>query len=353
MLLALLEFLLMWSWPGIAYGLAGLNISALILCLAQSDRWPRLIRFTTAHLIAATAFISLHAPHVPQIIWFSQHSGWIKGWPMDNIWAHNVLISPFTGILWHGRDPENPVLLSWENFLDRSPVLALGSLLLMAVVFAAGLCTLWRRSRPIAALATGVFVGAVACVLHFKFVLDWEARTWYLLFTLPMLAVTMAAGLQALASLSPRTSGTPRAQALTTLLLGGLMTCFWWEADISEMRTPFEDYKGIVSLTREQHESFSPHGPSRIFTAWLLRHHGLYDPRNITRIQSGAALRAEMETVRSIHGDLYYIVGYREMAERDFKDVLNVLDDPALFEKVKTFWSRQHYTSLAVYHMKP
>ena len=343
----LLEFLIMFAWSGIAYGVAGVNVAAALLMLWRSDRWPMLVRWATANLVAAALFISVYAPQIPQIMRAHDRLNTMKGFPMDEVWFHNLLSSPFTGIPFHGEDPENSEEMSWEHLLLISPVITTLGFAILVLTSAVGLVSLWRRNRPVAALITGVFAATVVCAFHFYFGIKDELRPWYLVFNIPWLSICVAMGMVTVSERLPQ-----RFQAVSGAALFAMAVISLWPMNFSLMTRPEEDFRGAVEVSRGKHETFSPDIPSKVITCWLWRFSDLYDPRGYTYTRDAKALRSKIELANSTQSELYVIVGYPSLSRKLNVDMLVMLENPALFEKYPPFWAREAWRSLIVYRMK-
>lgn len=291
----LTEFLLMYSWAGAAYPVVFINLAVLAIMPMRSDRWMLLVRWLTSILLAAAAFISLYAPHVPQIIRYNATHLWMKGLPMDEVWLHNLLAGPFTGMPYHGPREAGLATVSWQTLLHESPMLTTAGFLLIFAAFVTGLLWLWRRNCTTAAVVTAPFLAAIAAAMHFKFIIRDEMRVWYVVFVLPFLSVTVAAGVAWLARQVPHLGATiqGRAGASAALLVG--MIAALWPMNQALMARPAEDFKGVMAVTRGKHEIFYPKGRTDILTCWLWRFSALYDPRGEINVRDASSLRERME----------------------------------------------------------
>lgn len=346
------EFLILYSWAGISYAIAGINVTAAVLLLLHPDRVSTLSRWVTANLLAAMVFIPLYAAHLPQIVWANEHYLWMKGLPMNAQWFHNVLVAPFAGIPYHEIVASNPSELSWQRFLRNAPLLTglgFGFILLTLVV---GTIALWRENRPIAALITSVFPAAILCVLHFKFVLEDELRIWYLIYLVPSLSVVMAVGVQTVAeTLAARFK---RNWSLPFgLILISLIAALWFPINKSLVTEPEENFKDAATLVRDSLESSSEtKSKTRIYTCWLWRSSPLYDPRGDIHVRDAPEMRRAYRIAKENKGQLHVVVGYRELAAAQNADVLAMLDNPFFFEKIKVFPARESLHTLEVYRMR-
>ncbi|QIF04363.1 glycosyltransferase family 39 protein [Roseimicrobium sp. ORNL1] len=356
LLFALGEFLLMYSWAGIMYGLAALNVAAAVLMLLRKDRLPLLVRWTTANMLAAVVFVSLYLPHLPQIESARKRLLWIKGLPMDKVWFHNLITQPFTGISYHEMNAGNPSEMSWERLFRESPAITSTGFAIILLAFAVGFVALWRRNRSVAWLVSAILGASVVCTLHFKFILKDELRAWYLIFTLPFISLCVALGLYEITSLikkcaaqgpSPLMART--GAVIVCLLLIGAST---WPMNASLITQPEEDYKGVVAASLSRHESFAPDTASKVHVVWLWRFSALYDPRGESRARNLPDLKVYMEKALQSGRELYVVVGFRELAKLKSADILAVLEDPAQYESVVSFPSRESLHTLDVYRMK-
>lgn len=350
----LLEFLIMYSWAGIAYAVALLNLAALGLMLARSGRVQQGVRWMTVNLAAAMVFISLYAPHVSQITEARVRLQWLRGLPMDAVWFHDLVAEFFTGIPYHLHIARNPGEISWEGLMQSSPVLTYAGFGLIILSFLAGLVGLWRWHRQRALLVFSTFAAVILCTVHFKFGIKDELRSWYLIFALPATSITTAFGLYLLGrSLCQifRVRAVPITTAATVSLLL-IATASLWAMNWSQMHLPFEDYRGVLAASREQHENFSPKATSNVLICWLWRYSAVYDPRGEIQVRSGPGLRARMEEIKSRKGELYMVVGFRTLAESANAEIIAMVENPALFEKVRLFPSRQSIQMMEVYRMR-
>jgi hypothetical protein len=271
---------------------------------------------------------------------------------MDAAWFHSIVTSPFTGIPYHGPISGEPLYVSWQRLLHDSPALTAMGFGLILLASVAGLALLWRRQREIAALVSAVLLAAIVSVLHFKFVIGDELRTWYLVFTLPCLSICVAIGLMAIGNLVPRAVSSVRLRTGVAMMLLAVMAAALWPMNHVLMAHTPEDFKGMMAATRDAHETFVPKGRAQVFTCWLWRYAALYDPRGEIHVRNAASLRQRMAEVRAANSMLFIIVGYRELAESQDADMLRVLDDPSAFEKIAAFPGYEPMHTLEVYQMK-
>lgn len=347
MAFGLVEFLLLYAWAGIFYAVAAVNLAAAAILLGYPDRRESLLRWVTVNLAAAGVFVSLYAPLLPQIKRAQQHLLWVKGKPMDAKWLHDVLASPFAGVPFHRVVATNPAELSWQSSFAAAPVLTVTGLSAILGLSGLGWFALWQRNRFIAVLVGSIACAAVVCGIHFKFFIKDEMRAWYFIFTLPALCICLAAGAGML-------GGWPRSSRRSWIILPAVIAsvaAVWWPVDESLVQFHEEDYCGAVAASRGQHENKVMIDQSRVLTCWLWRHSPLYDPRGDQHVRDSTALLQQVKAAEAAGKELYVIVGYRELAKSLNADMLQVLDDPSLFEKRAIFPARESLHTLEVYRM--
>jgi hypothetical protein len=351
LLFALLQTAVMHTWAGMVYLLAATNAILVAGILGTPSRFQQGIRWLTANLLAAGAFISLYAPLLPQIAEAKERLGWLKGLPMDAVWFHNLLAETMTGIPFHSAGLSNPEELTWQTLWPTSPWITTSGFGLLLLALITGPFRLWMRSREAALLVLGSIAAALLCALHFKFVIGLELRTWYLVFLLPAGALSAAAGFEALASRLCRRA--PRLSAPMAIGMAAVTLAAVWPMNSSQIRLPYEDFKSVAALTRSPHETFDPDTPSKVHVCWLWRYAKLYDARGDFHVRNGPELQERIQLARSRQEHLYVVVGFEKLARFLNADMLALLEDETLFSRVHTAWSRDSIHTLKVYRLLP
>jgi len=353
MLFGLMELLLMLSWAGAAYPLVFINLALAGIMLGRAERWQLVNRWLTVSLVAAAAFISVYAPQLPQIRRYNETHLWMKGMPMDATWLHNIMASPLTGMPYHGPVSGDSGYVNWQRLLHDAPGLTVVGFGLIAAAAVAGLVRLWTRQREIAVLVSAVLLAAVVSVLHFKFVIGDELRTWYLIFTVPVLSICAAEGLMALGERVPFARSSRLLHPAPACGVLAVIVLAWWPMNRALMAHAPEDFKGVMSAIRGEAELFEPKGRARSLTCWLWRYAALYDPWGEIHVRDAASLSERMAEARATKRELFVIVGYRELAEGQNAGMLRVLEDSGAFRHEATFPGYEPLHTLQVYRMKP
>jgi len=164
--------------------------------------------------------------------------------------------------------------------------------------------------------------GPVLMVLH---VLASHTRPyyWYLIPFLPALCLLWAAALQHV--------GRARLGVMVALILG--VHVLAWKQCRLLVEHPMEPIRESVALTREITNPRHPDYNNGVITACCLMTPGSYD-RGALRFRTVEELRAIMAKADQQRVPLFVNFGFRGLYEATQKDILEVLDNPDLFEQV-------------------
>lgn len=351
----LAEFLAFYSWKGVYYGLAAVNLVVLMMICCgkftpgtEQNRHARFVavgRWLAVSLLAGGLLAHLVMPCLLQAPEAITRAG---GRPMDYSWLQNTTSLIFTGAPWH-IDPESPALVGTRRLLRVYPGISWSLIVLLGVLLVAGGLVLTVRRRPLALLCFALLISCVAGALDFKFRIHAEWQSWYSFYVLPTICTILAFGANALTQLTRERL--PRSGPwLTGTAIAGAFVLMVTPLTVYMMSYPFEANREAFEVTRGKHEPLGYKEPSNIFTVYLWRHIDLYDPRADTHTRDAAALRAKIEEVRRAHGDLYVVMGERELSKLLSGDMVAMLEDESLFTHEETFPSLDPALTLSVYH---
>lgn len=357
LLFGVAEFLSLYSWKGIYYGLGLVNGVVFLMIwfgrLENADRGlrPRFVataRWVVASLLMAGGLIHLVMPCALQGPEAMRIAG---GRPMYLPWLWDAISSLFTGMPWKfGRD--NPSLLAGSKLLAAYPGAAWTLMVIHAGLLLAGLVALARRCPRFGWMLFALAISCVAGALHFKYRVQVEWQTWYSFYVVPAICVVLAFGAQALGGLLgrwlPRGSG-----AWAGGVLGGAAFLAMTIPQTAYMLShPVEANREAFEVTRGRHEPLWQTTPTLIHTVYLWRHIGLYDPRADTHVRTAASLKAKIEAVRKVDGELYVIMGERLLSQLLSPDMVPMLYDETLFDHTHTFHAQDDSLTLYVFHYK-
>ncbi len=354
---AVAELLAVYSWKGVYYGLGVTNAAIFFMILfgkvdpatltgsPQRARWVAAGRWLMANLLAFGVFVHLLMPCIMQT---PEAMRAVGGRPMDGTWLRQELAQVFTGTPWQ-IDPENPSLVAVARLWRHYPVVVWTLFAGYAAVLAIGIVTILRQCPRLGVLCGALIVSCVIGALHFKYKVHAEWQTWYSFYILPAICITAAFGVAELTRQSGRWLR-GRASWITGTAVAAAVLLMAAPQTVVMASTPLEANREAFELTRGQHEPWGYREPSNIFTVYLWRHIALYDPRADTRVRDGAALATRIEEVKKAGGELYVVMGERELSRVLSGDMVEMLEDPALFTLMKTFYSQDPALTLRAYH---
>ena len=354
------QFLAIYSWKVAALPLVAVDVIALLWVLrpANGPLHGRLVscsRLIVSGMTMSAFFLVMYAPCVlqsPRAMERLRHTGK----PMNEIWLENSLSGLLVGAPWDRAAPDNPTETPVSEALRRSPVLvgyglasAIGLILLGAVRIS--------RESPSQALMWLSIVGCAAFgAALFKWVLTVEWIFWYSFFVIVPLGVIHGLGLEYLIDGIRRfwSAGRPAYVGMAALGLFAPIASFAVSVpQIRLMQTQaYESNREAFLLTRGQQEPWTFMGPSKIKTCHLWRHIDLYDPRADRYVRTADALMKCMAETDRIGGELYYVVGQRDLFANLQHDVMELLANRELFDHTHTFLAEESIHILEIYRYR-
>ncbi|MFN0129555.1 MAG: hypothetical protein ACKV19_23055 [Verrucomicrobiales bacterium] len=359
-MLALAQFLVLYSWKGALYGLVALNLVVGLRLLFGPMQDPAMRRFAVARWLVAGSlgamlFVPLALPSELQIHKSIEETR-KRAKPMDRAWRDNLITETAFGIPWHDKDVDSPRAVSMDRLAGSSPWVK-GVVMTIVLAFGVGLARAWREDRFLAWVVMALLASGVAAAWHFKIVLHVELLTWYLYYLTPAFAVLFGFSV---AFRQPSAAATERGmrgkgQIASVLAAGCAVAAFAlltapMTADLR--RHAREDFKQAVRMTRGVGDAQSFHRPSTTYTAWLWRHAAMYDPRGEIQIRSLESLEAISRQAREAEGQLYVVVGMRALSDAVFPEMMAVLRDSDRFEFMTTLWGGEHVNTLDIYRLR-
>ena len=356
---AVTSLLCVWSWKLAAVSVAAVCAVVLLrLLLAGGFSWSERVaavgRLLVAFATAGAACVWLVMPAAmqsPEVTARFQH----MGKPMNAAWLKNSLSGIVSGLPWQQGDPRNPTEVHVSQALEMRPVtaaLGFGGILLLVAV---GTVALWRQRALHAQLCLAVFAASAMGAAAFKWQVRVEWIYWYFFPLLLPAMVLATAGACAVLRLLRRPAA-PWLGALPVALILVAFLALLQPFIALNLRQPYENHRRAFELTRGRHEPWTeagPYtGPSKVFTCYLWRHVHLYDTRASTSVRDAAGLRALLERVRQVQGELYFVVGMIGFSEATSADLIAVLRDDREFEKLDTLWAQESIHILEVYRWR-
>lgn len=356
LLFGLAEFLTMYSWKGIYYGLALLNLVLVLILLfaplqpdrpAGRARWVSIGRWTAASLFAAGLFAHLVMPCVLQGRVAAKIAG-VK--PMYLPWLKDALSQFFIGMNWD-LAPDNPSKVASLRLLTGFPGVSWPLLTLFSGLLGVGLVSMVKRAPHLAAMGLALVVSCVVGALHFKYKVHLEWLAWYSFYAVPVISVALAFGADRVVG---SCAGIRRHGPRLAGLAGSVVTVCYLLVILPQTRYmvthPVEANREAFEVTRGLHEPMHVMSESTVFTVYLWRYIGLYDPRADIHVRDASTLKAKIADVEAVGGELYVVMGERALSELLNPDMVAMLRDPRLFTNTRTFHAQDESLTLYVFH---
>ena len=324
-------FTLMYSnalhiYPALGAGLCGL--AAIAIRWRNPEAHIQIGRFLVVTLVAAMIFLQLMLPCVPQFAEYLK-TGAVGG-RLDLRWLSSYFGLLFAGAPWSSTGRiVSPYVELYPQAVSH-PILF--TTLVAAAIFllAAGTLRLVARGPVHALVALGLLATApiaygisLACG-HYLF-------EWYLLFLLPGVIAVIAAGLDGSQLVVSRKLGAP----VAFLIIAGFFIAY--VTFTTPQRTwllhrPLQQIRESAQVTRPVLDPFAKENKD-ILTASFIGPPDPYDG-NIIIFRSVHELAEIIDRADEQGKALFINFGFLTTAQMRFRPILNVLNDPALFEKV-------------------
>lgn len=322
-----LEFLVLWAYPGTLYfvasfnvAVAGLMMTSIVPRRARGQQW---LRFVAANLIGAMFTTLLLGPCVEPMLNYLQYDR-IRG-VLDARWVAETCSGLFTGQPWVAW-ADHELVIAWMHTWVESPwfvVLTFGAL---AVVLGTGVLACWRcgvTHRWILghSLMLGPFMYLMATaqgnILY----------PWYLLLCLPGLALIMGAGLEA-------AMVKPWGRAWIAAFMGLWAVVTWPQTNLLRSHS-IEPMRESVEATRQIRNARMA-SLNDVLTVSLAFPAKLYDPAAI-EVKTVDELRAVMDRADREHRPLFVNFADKGLLDLRSPEMSAFLDDSKFFQALPSF----------------
>lgn len=350
-----LQFLLLWTYPGSLHFVVWLQLGALAwLCLARDARPHRaqgLLRWLATNMVAASGIIVLMLPAIPQLrAYMADHRDTL---PFTVESARNLASLLFSGSTWHSWDPSNPLSLGLRDMLGSSRFLP-GTALLLAAMIILGLARWLRRGSVHAALLPAMLLPALSFPLQ-AWLTDHAFYPWYAIGALPFVLGLAAVGIDAMAA----PFGTGRrghAISLATALAGiGLFAILTNTQRAITTAHPIEPKRDSLRLYRG--DAVNPFDPRQkeIITVGFHQENGTYDPavRLLDDVDNQAAFDDVLAEAEATGKPLFVDFAQESYARVHFAHIFSLLDDPRRFERIAVLPGLELQNTRVVMRYKP
>lgn len=323
----LMEFLVLWAYPGTLYfvvsfnaAVAGLMLTALVPREIRGQQWRR---FWVANVLGALFTTLLLGPCVEPMLNYLRYDR-IRG-VLDARWVAETSSGLFTGQPWvawadHAR------VIAWMRTWAESPwfvVLTFGAL---AAVLGAGVVACWRRG-----IMHRWILGHSLMLGPFMYVMATAQGNilypWYLLLCLPGLALIMGAGLEAALA-------KPWGHVCVALFMGLWVVVTWPQAKLLRSHS-IEPMRESVEATRQIRNARMA-DLKDVLTVSLAFPARLYDPAAI-EVKTVDDLRAVMDRADREHRPLFVNFADKGLLDLRSPEMSAFLDDSKVFQAFPPF----------------
>lgn len=335
---AFTQFYLLWIHPGVFHIIVAANLLALVLVWRHPPGYRLALgaRWLVAGVVAAMLVIGVMAPCLPPFLNFMRQN--VLQGQLDLAWFLDAAASLHAGVLWRPFDANNPLALSLRDMPFAAVWLTLGGALAVW-----GGWRLWQspERRPLL-----VFLAAGPGLLIAHLIVgNTRPYHWYLIPVLPNLFILWAAAW-------PSESAKLRL-TLCALLLVNLAGVHTLALPTVRLLTklPIESCRESAAATRAITNPRHPDYGSDTLTASPGMMTEAYDPA-VVRFQSAEELRALMERARREKKPFFINFGHRALMSAAHPAIFELIDDPALFERVRIFPGQFISTTREVYRLR-
>ncbi|MCB1224844.1 MAG: glycosyltransferase family 39 protein [Verrucomicrobiales bacterium] len=279
--------------------------------------WRRVARPVVAAGLAAAMAGLLMLPILPELLHILKHKPAFRG-EMGSLWLRDAVGMMLGGTRWvavSGGDPGQlavqvwlPVWLRWVWVLAGGGAVALGS---VAMLRRGGVARLLAVATPLGLVMTWGVARAQGFYLNL----------WYLFFALPWLVLALAA---------LGTKGWGRVMLVGCLAPGAWVTGMLWDTGKQPNRWPVEWVRGAVYP-----EYLAIKGAREPILCGFWCDARLYDA-DWLELRSAADLERLMAAARAQRRDLYVAYSHGPVARQRVPDLVKVVEDEGVFEKVGT-----------------
>jgi len=362
---ALAQFLMMYSWPGMAAQALVTNAAAILalpgLC-PRPARWsPTLLRLVAANLATLSLLAILFiAPCLPQVTAFAaQHLSFTPGsYHLETFAAHLFLGQDARDF--YGDPSINPLYTNIERLSASSWIPPLALMVLAAVCALAGAIRLGRSSGAHARwLLPSLLLGAPLLITAFS-LFSLYPFPFYVFSALPPLVLLASAGLAWPLErwLKPAAPAPHKALALAapTLALAAFAALAAPKIELLR-RAPLEQMREATWLARPWPDPHDPRHAS-VLTAMIHMPSHVYDPFawQIDSLESTSPDQpglARLMLWADLHGlELFVNVGHPSGARESCPELMAMLERPSIFELAHILWGQEPQLTRHLYRYR-
>jgi Dolichyl-phosphate-mannose-protein mannosyltransferase len=342
-------FALMYSnalhlYPAAGAGLCGL--AAIISRWRTPAARVQLARFVGVMIVAAMAFLQLMLPCVPQFAEYVRTSA-VRG-SLDGRWLSSYLGLLFAGVPWSSTGRQVSPYMELYPQAVSYPI-AFQILVSATLIFLA----LGTRRLIMSGSVHRLVAFALLITAPLAYGISWACGNylfeWYLLFLLPGVIALTAAGLD-----NVRQALSRKSSALAFLIVIVFFAAYITLTTPQRrwlLHRPLQQIRESAQITRPVLDPFAKANQS-VLTASFIGPPDPYDA-NIIIFRSVRELAAIIARADAEGKPLFINFGFLTTAQLRFRPILNLINDPALFEKVAELQGFDPVNDRFVYRYKP
>jgi 4-amino-4-deoxy-L-arabinose transferase-like glycosyltransferase len=343
-LLALMYSNALHLYPAAGAGLCGL--AAIISRWRTPAAHIQLARFVVVMLAAAMVFLQLMLPCVPQFLEYLRTSA-VRG-SLDGRWLSSYFGLLFAGVPWSSTGRDVSAYMELYPQAVSYPV-AFQAMVTATLIFLA----LGTRRLIVSGPVHRLVALALLITAPLAYGISWACGNylfeWYLLFLLPGVIVLTAAGLDNVRRTLSRRSG-----ALAFLIVIVFFIAYITLTTPQRrwlLHRPLQQIRESAQMTRPVLDPFAEANQG-ILTASFIGPPDPYDA-NIIIFRSVRELAAIIARADEQGKPLFINFGFLTAAQMRFRPILNLINDPAFFEKVAELQGFDPINDRYVYRYKP
>lgn len=344
MAFGLVEFLVLWTYPGALYFVVILNLVALAMLATTGDLIGRGLqwrRFVAGSVIGAVLTTLMLSPCVQPMLLFLKGERLRGDLPLG--WMLETGSGLLTGVPW-ARWADHDLAIAWMRTWDQQPWLVAVMFVSVLAALVAGVLALGsgsgrQRWLLVVLLAVGPFMYAMAKIQgNFLY-------PWYMVLALPGVALVIGAGVDSLAS---RFLANGCRWGLPVAFLGLFATATWGQNQVLRDH-PVEAMRESVAIMRTERNALTADLRSTVLTGSTCYPARLYDPA-ARPLRSAADLRALMAEADARHIPMFVNFADQVFFTRRDPAMMALLNDRRLFEEPLIFPGIHNQAERNVFH---
>lgn len=347
LLYSLMQVMMVDTWPlavdvlltsnAIVFGMIITTFWGTGDCLTQLGRWG------IASLLAAMVAVQLLLPALPQIVQYMNEQPAFLNFHF--LYLQDAFIMMLTGSRWENGDPNNPVLISWQALVANHPVLAGGFLLLLTVLMIIGFIRLWRTSTPVRWMACLFVIIPSFIIIHLYFRKS-IFLPWYWVPAMPGSLILLTAGIISITQRLAASAGKIVIPAVLAIYAVGLLP-----QHFNLRAAPLQQNREAALLTRKVINPTHPEFGKDAITAYVAMFYKGYDSE-AKPVGTQEEIQQLIAQAKQEKRPLYVNLSRPNVLSPDERKILEVLDDPNIFEKLPPLYGTDLESTRWVYRYK-